>query len=200
MPTDRRLNWKMVPTRTSTAGNVEFAYRELGIDNPSPPLVFLVHLAAVMDNWGPRFVDGFAARHHVVVFDNRRVGASSGDPATTMEQMATDAICLSSRRRASNRPTCSDFNGRHDRAGNRADGAAPRAQLDPHGNGAGRLRGWLTFQDPTQFLFFTRTPSGLARLQKRTVDRDKPITVFIPGWLRPLCYQPRADWSLRFGE
>ncbi|MDF6847192.1 alpha/beta hydrolase, partial [Escherichia coli] len=23
------------------------------------------------------------------------------------------------------------------------------------------LRGWLTFQDPKQFLFFTRTPSGI---------------------------------------
>ena len=69
------------------------------------------------------------------------------------------------------------------------------------------LRGWLTFQHPKQFLFFTRTPSGiragkefLARLQELTVDRDKPITVFIPGWLRPLCYQSRADWSLRFRE
>src|SRR4026209_1188423 len=41
-------------------------------------------------------------------------------------------------------------------------------------------RGLLTRQDPKQFLFFTRTPSGrragkafLARLQERTSDRDK---------------------------
>ena len=46
------------------------------------------------------------------------------------------------------------------------------------------LRGWLTFQDPKQFLFFTRTPSGiragkefLARLKERAENRDKEITI-----------------------
>jgi len=46
------------------------------------------------------------------------------------------------------------------------------------------LRGWLTFQDPKQFLFFTRTPEGiragkefLARLKERSSDRDKAITI-----------------------
>ena len=39
--------WNHVPTRTITAGGVEFAYRELGSHNPGPPVVFLIHLAAV---------------------------------------------------------------------------------------------------------------------------------------------------------
>jgi len=46
------------------------------------------------------------------------------------------------------------------------------------------LRGFLTRQDPKQFLFFTRTPSGivagkkfLARLKERSEDRDREITV-----------------------
>lgn len=199
MPTDRRLNWKAVPTRTITAGDVEFAYRELGTDNPGPPLVFLVHLAAVMDNWDPRFVDGFAARHHVVVFDNRGVGASSGDPATTMEQMANDAIAFIKAK---------GFE-QVDLLGFSMGGmiAQEIALMEPRlvrkmiltgtgpAGGVGiskvarvtyldMLRGWLTFQDPKQFLFFTRTPSGiragkefLARLQERTADRDKPITI-----------------------
>jgi pimeloyl-ACP methyl ester carboxylesterase len=51
---DRELSWETVPTRTITAGGVEFAYRQLGSDNPGPPVVFLVHLAAVMDNWRPK--------------------------------------------------------------------------------------------------------------------------------------------------
>lgn len=55
-------------------------------------MVFLIHLAAVLDNWDPRVVDGLAAEHHVVAFDNRGVGASSGAPATSIEQMAEDAI------------------------------------------------------------------------------------------------------------
>src|SRR2546425_6793956 len=59
------VNWKNVPTRTITAGGVEFAYRELGTNNPGTPVVFLVHLAAVLDNWDPRVVDGFAAKHRV---------------------------------------------------------------------------------------------------------------------------------------
>jgi hypothetical protein len=57
---ENNVSWKNVPTRTITAGGVEFAYRELGQDNPGTPVVLLVHLAAVMDNWDPRVVDGFA--------------------------------------------------------------------------------------------------------------------------------------------
>jgi pimeloyl-ACP methyl ester carboxylesterase len=86
------VNWTNVPTRTITAGGLEFAYRELGTNNPGPPVVFLIHLAAVLDNWDPRVVDGLAASRHVITFDNRGVGASSGAPATSIEQMATDAI------------------------------------------------------------------------------------------------------------
>src|SRR6266498_2543679 len=89
---DLNIHWKNVPTLTITAGGVEFAYRELGTNNPGTPVVFLVHLAAVLDNWDPRVVDGFAAKHHVITFDNRGIGASSGAPATSIEQMAKDAI------------------------------------------------------------------------------------------------------------
>src|SRR3954465_10897504 len=45
-------------------------------------------------------------------------------------------------------------------------------------------RGLLTRRDPKEFLFFTRTPNGraaakefLARLEERTDDRDKAISV-----------------------
>ena len=46
------------------------------------------------------------------------------------------------------------------------------------------LRGLLTRRDPKEFLFFTRTPNGrapakqfLARLEERTNDRDKAISI-----------------------
>jgi pimeloyl-ACP methyl ester carboxylesterase len=46
------------------------------------------------------------------------------------------------------------------------------------------IRGLLSFQDPKQFLFFTRTPNGrragkefLARIKERTQNRDKAISV-----------------------
>ena len=35
-----------------------------------------------------------AATHHVITFDNRGICASSGSPATSIEQMATDAIAF----------------------------------------------------------------------------------------------------------
>src|SRR3954453_20912454 len=83
--------WPQAPTQTITAGGVEFAYRELG-PSTGVPVVFLTHLAAVLDNWDPRVVDGIAAEHRVIAFDNRGVGASSGSTPTTVEQMATEAV------------------------------------------------------------------------------------------------------------
>ena len=56
------------------------------------PVVFLTHLAAVLDNWDPRVVDGIAAQHRVITFDNRGVGASSGSTPTTIQEMARDAV------------------------------------------------------------------------------------------------------------
>ena len=48
------------------------------------------------------------------------------------------------------------------------------------------VRGFLTRQDPKQFLFFTRTPAGvragkefLARLKERSQNRDKEATVTV---------------------
>ena len=50
------------PTRTIAVGGVTFAYRELG-PNTGVPVIFLTHLAAVLDNWDPRVIDGSAARN-----------------------------------------------------------------------------------------------------------------------------------------
>ena len=47
------VNWTNVPTRTITAGGVEFTYRELGTINSGTPVVFLIHLAAVLDTGIP---------------------------------------------------------------------------------------------------------------------------------------------------
>src|SRR6266545_2110756 len=84
-------SYKKAPTRTLTAGGVTFAYRDLG-PRAGVPVVFITHLAAVLDNWDPRVVDGIAARHRVIAFDNRGVGASSGSTPKTIEEMASDAV------------------------------------------------------------------------------------------------------------
>jgi pimeloyl-ACP methyl ester carboxylesterase len=195
------VNWKNVPTRTITAGGVEFAYRELGTDNPGTPVVFLVHLAAVLDNWDPRVVDGLAAKHRVITFDNRGVGASSGSPATSIEQMAKDAITFI-KAMGFEQVDLFGFSmggmiaqeivlieprlvrkmiiaGTGPAGGDGISTVARVTYLDI-------VRGFLTGQDPKQFLFFTRTPAGiragkefLARLKERAENRDKEATVTV---------------------
>src|SRR5215217_8996629 len=83
--------WTDTPTQTINVDGVAFAYRQLGPDT-GVPVLFLTHLAAVLDNWDPRVVDGIAARHRVITFDNRGVGASSGTTPTSIQEMATDAV------------------------------------------------------------------------------------------------------------
>jgi pimeloyl-ACP methyl ester carboxylesterase len=190
--------WEDTPTQTINVGGVAFAYRQLGPDT-GVPVVFLTHLAAVLDNWDPRVVDGIAAKHRVITFDNRGVGASSGSTPTTIQEMARDAVTFI---RALGLDQVDLF-------GFSMGGMIAQviAQEEPQlvrkmilagtgpagGEGIDKVtrisyldtaRGLLTRQDPKQFLFFTRTPNGrragkefLARLAERTSDRDKAISV-----------------------
>ena len=70
-------SYAQAPARTVTAGGVTYAYRELG-PKGGIPVVFFVHLAATLDNWDPRIVDPIAKGRHVIAFDQRGVGASTG--------------------------------------------------------------------------------------------------------------------------
>ena len=62
--------YRNAPTETIEVGGAKFAYRQLGPDT-GVPVIFLNHLTANLDNWDPRVVDGIAARHRVITFDNR---------------------------------------------------------------------------------------------------------------------------------
>ena len=192
------MTWQNAPTHTINAGGVEFAYRQLG-PGTGVPVIFLTHLAAVLDNWDPRVVDGLAAKHRVITFDNRGVGASSGATPMTIEEMASDAVTFI---RALGFDQVDLF-------GLSMGGMIAQviAQQQPQlvrkmiiagtgpagGEGIDKVtrisyldiaRGLLTRQDPKQFLFFTSTPNGrragnefLARLEERRNDRDKAISV-----------------------
>src|SRR4051812_1791758 len=197
-PTGATMTWKTAPTQTIKAGGVQFAYRDLG-PRTGVPVVFLTHLAAVLDNWDPRVVDGIAARHRVITFDNRGVGASTGSTPMTVEEMARDAVTFI---RALGFDQVDLF-------GFSLGGMIAQviAQEEPRlvrkmilagtgpagGDGIDKVtrityldiaRGLLTRRDPKEFLFFTRTPNGrgaanefLARLEERASDRDKAISV-----------------------
>jgi pimeloyl-ACP methyl ester carboxylesterase len=190
--------YEHAPTETVDVGGTSFSYRQLG-PSTGVPVVFLTHLAAVLDNWDPRVVDGIAAKHRVITFDNRGVGASSGSTPTTIDEMARDAVTFI---RALGFDQVDLF-------GFSLGGMIAQviAQQEPQlvrrmilagtgpagGEGIEKVtrityldtaRGLLTRQDPKQFLFFTRTPNGrragkefLARLEERANDRDKAISV-----------------------
>jgi pimeloyl-ACP methyl ester carboxylesterase len=80
-------------TQSVDVNGTSFVYREIG-KKGGVPVVFLHHLTAVLEDWDPRVVDGVAAKHHVVVFDNRGVGGSGGATPQTVEEMARDAIAF----------------------------------------------------------------------------------------------------------
>lgn len=191
--------WNSAPTQVLSAGGVDFAHRELGQKNVGTPVILLTHLAAVLDNWDPRVVDGVATKHHVVAFDNRGIGASTGSPANTIEQMADDAIAFIKARGfkqvdlfgfsmggmiaqeiALKEPQLVRkliLTGTGPAGGPGISSVAGVANYD-------LLRATFTGHDAKQYLFFTRTPNGieagkafLKRLQERTENRDKDITV-----------------------
>ncbi len=191
-------SYQNAPTRTVSAGGVDFAYRELG-PKTGVPVVFLTHLAAVLDNWDPRVVDGIAAKHRVLTFDNRGVGASTGSTPNTIQAMATDAVTFI-RALGLDKVDILGFSmggmiaqviaqdepqlvrtlilaGTGPAGGEGIKNVTKLSHLDT-------IRGLLTLQDPKQFLFFTRTPNGrqagkefLARLKERTDNRDKAISL-----------------------
>jgi len=196
--TDLPTSYKNAPTRVVTAGGVDFAYRELGKETGTP-VIFFTHLAANLDNWDPRVVDGIAAKHHVITFDNRGIGASTGRVPDSVEGMADDVVSFI---KALGFGTVDIFSFS-------LGGMVAQALIAEHpelvrkliltgtgpagGKGIDKvagttyydiLRAALTRRDPKEFLFFNRNATGkraakafVERLKERTADRDKPITV-----------------------
>ncbi|GAB3945597.1 alpha/beta hydrolase [Kribbella albertanoniae] len=189
--------YKDAPTRTVDANGVTYAYRELG-PKGGIPVVFFVHLAATLDNWDPRIVDPIAQTRHVIAFDQRGVGASTGKVPDSVEAMADDAYDFVT---ALGFDTIDVFSFS-------LGGMVAQALVEKHpdlvrklvltgtGPAGGKdmdkvagvtyydiLRATLTRSDPKEFLFFNRNPTGKAagrafvqRLEERTADRDAKIS------------------------
>lgn len=191
-------SYQDAPTKTIDLGGTRFAYRELG-PHSGTPVIFLNHLAGVLDNWDPRVVDGIAARHHVITFDNRGVGASQGTTPRSVAAMARDTVDFI-RALGHDQVDLLGFSlggfiaqviaaeqprlvrklilaGTGPAGGEGIDKVTPITLLDT-------LKATLTFKDPKEYLFFTRTANGkvtarqfVNRLKERTDNRDKPISV-----------------------
>lgn len=186
------------PSRTVTAGGTTYAYRELG-PKGGVPVVFFVHLAATLDNWDPRIIDPIAKTRHVIAFDNKGVGASSGSVPGTIEESADDAYTFITALGFNKIDVFSFSMGgmiaqdlvlKHPQLVRRLvlTGTGPRGGKDID-KVAGvtywdMLRATLTLSDPKEFLFFNRDAVGkragkefVNRLKERTTDRDKDIKI-----------------------
>ena len=190
--------YKDAPAQTIHAGGVTYAYRELG-PKGGIPVVFFVHLAANLDNWDPRIIDPIAAQHHVITFDNRGVGASTGTVPDSIEAMADDAVTFIKALGFDQVDIFSFSLGgmvaqalvvKHP-------GLVRKLILTGTGPAGGKdmdkvagvtyydiLRAAVTRSDPKEFLFFNRNATGkpaarafVQRLKERTTDRDKPVAV-----------------------
>ena len=189
-------SYAKAPARTVSAGGVTYAYRELG-PKGGIPVVFFVHLAATLDNWDPRIIDPIAKGRHVIAFDNRGVGASTGQVPDSVEAMADDAYTFIKALGYDKIDVFSFSLGgmvaqalvvKHPELVRKLvlTGTGPKGGKDM--DKVARITYWdilratLTRSDPKEFLFFNRNatgkPAALAfvnRLKERTVDRDVEI-------------------------
>ena len=192
------IAWKNARTERVDIGGTTLVCRRLGPDT-GVPVIFLNHLAAELDRWDPRVVDGIATRRRVIVFDNRGIGASEGKTPTSVEAMARDAVAFIraigvtqvdlfgfslggfiSQVIAQDTPELVRkiiFAGTGPAGGEGIDKVTSLTIRD-------MVKGALTFRHPEYFLFFTSTHNGrraarefLARLQERTENRDKPVSI-----------------------
>ncbi|GAA3645082.1 alpha/beta hydrolase [Nocardioides ginsengisoli] len=189
--------WKNTPTKTIDVGGTSFAYRELG-EPGGVPVVFLHHLTAVLDDWDPRVLDGVAAKHHVIAFDNRGVGGTGGRVPTDVSQMGADAIAFI-RALGYDKVDLIGFSlggGVAQMVALQAPDLVRRMVLagtGPRGGGGiwkmpfivggAYAKAFVSRKDPRHFLFFPRTAEGkkaanayFARLAERTSDLDIPIS------------------------
>jgi pimeloyl-ACP methyl ester carboxylesterase len=74
-------------TQYIDAPNARFAYRRLG-PRAGIPLIMAMRFRGTIDHWDPALLDVLSAERHVIIFDNRGTGRSSGTAPTTIEGLA----------------------------------------------------------------------------------------------------------------
>lgn len=189
-----------VPTKFVDANGIKFAYRSYGKEGDIP-VIYFNHLTANLDNCDPRIMDSIATHRHIISFDYRGVGATTGEQGTSISDMAKDAIAFI-----------------HALGYKQVDivafsmggfitqellliepqlarkiilaGTGPRG-----GEGVSDVvgltysdifKGIFTFRDPKFYLFFTQNKVGkdaardfLKRLNERTENRDKKVKLSV---------------------
>ena len=198
--TNMGYTYATVPTKFVEANGIKIAYRSYGKEGDIP-VIYFNHLTANLDNCDPRIMDAIAAHRHIISFDYRGVGATTGEQGTSIADMAKDAIAFI-----------------HALGYKQVDivafsmggfitqeilliepalirkiilaGTGPRG-----GEGVSDVvgltykdvfKGILTFRDPKFYLFFTQNKVGkeaardfLKRLKERTGNRDKKVKLSV---------------------
>lgn len=197
--TIQNLTYATIPTQFITAENgVKYAYRRLGTKSEIP-IIYFNHLTANLDNCDPRVMDGMATKHEIISFDYRGVGATNGDNAKSIQEMAKDALAFIKAlgyekvdimafslggfvsqevmEIAPNLVRKIVLAGTGPRGGKGISDVVKLTYWDI-------FKGFLTFVDPKFYLFFTSTQNRknaarafLKRLKERTENRDVPATV-----------------------
>ena len=198
MKANSNYTYATVPTQFIEANGIRFAYRSYGKQG-GIPVIYLNHLAAVLDNCDPGVMDGIALQHQIISVDYRGVGASTGVAPGTIQAMAKDIITfikalgfskvdllgfslggMVSQEILLQEPQLVRkviLAGTGPRGGFRMNNVTKITYIDI-------LKGYLTFRDPKFYLFFTQTENGknaahrfLKRIAERTENRDKKISI-----------------------
>ena len=191
------MTFENAPTKSIDVNGTSFVYREFG-EKGGVPVLLLHHLTAVLDDWDPRVVDGLAAKHHVIAFDNRGVGGSGGTTPTSVEEMARDAVAFIRALGLSKVDLLGFSLGGFIAQAivQREPGLVRKVIIAGTGPAGGEgivnvgavLQGAIaqagrSGKHPKHFLFFSQTSDGqaaadafLARLNERKEDRDTPVS------------------------
>jgi pimeloyl-ACP methyl ester carboxylesterase len=195
---NRLVTYADAPNASLTVAGTTYAYRELG-PRGGVPVVLLMHLAGTLDNWDPRIVDAIAAHRHVIAFDQRGVGGSTGRVPRTLEESAehayefitalghdrVDVVAFSMGAMIAQDLVLAHpdlvrrlvLTGTGPRGGKHIDRVVLTTYVDV-------VRAGLARSDAKEFLFFERDAAGkkagrafIARLQERTTGRDAKISL-----------------------
>ena len=197
---NEKHTYATVPTQFVEVNAIKFAYRSYGKEGDIP-VIYFNHLTANLDNCDPRIMDAIAAHRHIISFDYRGVGATTGKQGTSIPDMAHDAITFI-----------------HALGYKQVDILAfsmggfitqelllvepqlvRKAILAGTGPRGGKgvsdvvgltykdiFKGLATFRDPKFYLFFTQNKVGkaaardfLKRLKERTENRDKKVKLSV---------------------
>ncbi len=189
-----------VPTRFVEANGIKFAYRSYGKAGDIP-VIYFNHLTANLDNCDPRIMDSIAAHRHLIAFDYRGVGATTGVQGTSIADMANDAIAFINALGYQQVDIIAFSMGGFitQELLQIKSGLARKIILAGTGPRGGKgvsdvvgltykdvFKGILSFRDPKFYLFFTQNKVGksaardfLKRLKERKENRDKKVKLSV---------------------